>query len=88
MATDTGVIELTSSQIKEAGEVLGRAFYDDPAFLWILPDDAKRARALSWLMGTGVRYGHMLGQVHTSSGNVKDGAVWLPPVARSCRLYA
>jgi GNAT superfamily N-acetyltransferase len=79
LATETAVTELAPHQIKEAGEVLARAFYDDPAFAWILPDDANRARALSWLMGTGVRYGHMFGRVHTSSGNVASGAVWLPP---------
>ena len=79
MATETKVVQLSASQIREAGEVLARAFYDDPVMMYVIPDNAKRERVLPWFMGTGARYGHMYGEVYTTGHNVEGGAVWLPP---------
>ncbi|PRC62132.1 GNAT family N-acetyltransferase, partial [Mycobacterium sp. ITM-2017-0098] len=28
--------------VKELARVLGRAFFDDPVMMWMVPDDAKR----------------------------------------------
>ena len=45
MTTATEVTRVTSDQINEAGQVLGRAFHDDPFWSWVLPGEAKRARS-------------------------------------------
>ena len=46
MKTQTTITRLTNLQIDMAGEVLARAFHDDPLFTYYLPDDTKRARLL------------------------------------------
>ena len=80
MIGETEVERLTGPQIKEAGQVLGRAFYDDPAVIYVEPDDRKRLRPLTWFMGTAVRYGHVYGnEVFVNAKEVQGVAIWLPP---------
>ena len=78
MTTDTQVTTLLESQRTQAGEVLGRAFFDDPLMEYIFPEEARRERPVTWLMERGVRYGLRYGEVHTTAG-VDGAAVWLPP---------
>lgn len=63
----------------EAGEIQGRAFFDDPAFIFTFPEDAARRERLPWLMGIGVGYGRRFGHVLTTAGRMLGHAVWLPP---------
>ena len=60
------ITRLTSSQLEEAEEMLGRAFFDNPMSKYILPDDAERTRHLGWMFGTSTLYGHLFGEVHTT----------------------
>ena len=78
MTTDTQAITLLDNQRTQAGEMLGRAFFDDPLMEYIFPDEARRERPLTWLMERGARYGLRFGEVHTTVG-VDGAAVWLPP---------
>ena len=78
MTIDTQVVTLLDSQRRQAGEVLGRAFFDDPLLKYIFPDEARRKRPLTWLMDRGARYGLRYGEVHTTA-DVAGAAVWLPP---------
>lgn len=72
-------VRLAASQVREAGEVLGRAFFNDPFFAYALPDPEQRRRLLSaWCAGF-VRYGYRYGEVYTTPGPVRGVAVWLPP---------
>lgn len=70
---------MTAGQVAESGRVLGRAFYDDPMFQYIIPDDAARGPAMEWFMGRGALYGHKYGEVYTTGATVEGDAVWLPP---------
>ncbi len=79
MMAETEVIELAAPRMKEAAEVLARAFYEDPMMTFIFPEDARRARLLPWYMGVWMRYGHMYGEVTTTGGKVEGAAVWFPP---------
>ena len=79
MTTQTEVTQLVASQIEEAGEVLGRAFFDDPATIYVLPEDAERADPLTWFMTGAARYGHIYGEVNTTEATVEGAAIWLPP---------
>ena len=79
MKTQTTITRLTDLQIDNAGEVLGRAFHDDPLFTYYVPDDTKRARLLPWSMAAGVRYGRLYGEVYTTAEPVAGIAVWLAP---------
>ena len=48
------VVRIGKERLGEASDVLARAFQDDPAWVWLLPDTERRARLLPWLWG-GVR---------------------------------
>ena len=72
---------LADDHVGEAAAVLARAFIDDPLFIWIEPDEERRARSLVWLMETGSRYGARFGEVHGTVGALRGAAVWLPPGA-------
>jgi ribosomal protein S18 acetylase RimI-like enzyme len=62
--------------------MLARAFFDDPLSVYLLPDEAKRARVLPWLYERTIRYGTLYGDVFTT-GEGDGVAVWLPPGAFS-----
>ena len=54
MTTDTQVTTLLDSQRTQAGEVLGRAFFDDPLMEYIFPEEARRERPVT--LATRQRY--------------------------------
>jgi ribosomal protein S18 acetylase RimI-like enzyme len=74
-------VALQPHQLEDSGHVLGRAFFDDPMTIFIMPDEAKRMAALTWFMRTGVGYGLRYGDVYTTPERVEGNAVWLPPGA-------
>ena len=79
MNTELQIARLTSEDVARAAEVQGRAFFDDPAFMFTLPDAAARRERLPWLMGVGIGYGERYGEVVTTAGDMLGHAVWLPP---------
>jgi GNAT superfamily N-acetyltransferase len=60
------------------GEVLGRAFHDDPVFTWILPAPASRSALLPLLFAGMVEAYLPLGETY-KAGDGAGGAVWVPP---------
>src|SRR5690348_5944776 len=70
------------ADIGELSHVLGRAFYDDPVAMWILPDDKTRTAHLQTFFGTVTRHHHLAGggvEV-ASDGPIGAAALWDPPV--------
>jgi ribosomal protein S18 acetylase RimI-like enzyme len=67
------------NEVNSAG-VLARAFFDDPAWLWAVPNDERRARVLPWFFRAAIRYGRLTGEVQVSAR--QDGAVILLPPDR------
>lgn len=55
--------------------------------LWLLPDDEDRARVLTWLLATGVRYALRSGEAWTTPA-LNGLALWLPPGTRQPGLFA
>ncbi len=86
MVGETGPVRLLESQIRDAGELLARAFHDDPLCSYITPGDAKRARDLPWIMTAFIRYCYPFGTVYTTSGALEGVAVWAPPGHASITL--
>jgi GNAT superfamily N-acetyltransferase len=78
MVQSQEVVRLTGQQGKQASEVLGRAFYDDPLSQYVFPDAARRARALPSYFGIAVRYCLRYGEIYTTS-DIQGVACWLPP---------
>jgi GNAT superfamily N-acetyltransferase len=79
MTTVIRTAPLVETQIRSVGEVLGRAFFDDPLMTYWLPDPDKRARALPWFMTTAAKFAFKNGEVETTAGAVEGGALWLLP---------
>ena len=72
-------VPLTTNQIHEAGDVLARAWADDPFWAWVLPNQATRTRQTLAAVGRGmVRYGLRHGEVYTTRLPLDGIAIWLP----------
>jgi ribosomal protein S18 acetylase RimI-like enzyme len=71
------VVRLPVDRLGEASAVLARAFHDDPAWGWVLPNARRRAALLPWLFQTGFEIADA--EVWTIEGDVVGVARWLPP---------
>ncbi|HEV7639652.1 MAG TPA: N-acetyltransferase [Gaiellaceae bacterium] len=71
------VVRLEDSRLGEASDVLARAFLDDPAWVWLIPDAEKRRQLLPWLFRVG--FDVTAADVWTTVGVVRGAARWLPP---------
>src|SRR3954452_20900574 len=80
------IVRLERSRLDEASAVLARAFFDDPAWVWLLPDAQRRARLLPWLfrIGSDARPAAFYVPVAPLIG----AARWLPPGRPSMRVAA
>ena len=70
------------TDVAALGQVLGRAFRDDPVFTWLLPDPAKRAAALPGFFGAIARHHFLAGggaEVAVSDSGIGAAALWDPP---------
>jgi ribosomal protein S18 acetylase RimI-like enzyme len=70
-------VRLSSDQLREASTVLARAFQDDPAWSWVLPNPRRRQSLLPWLFQTGFEIADA--EVWTTEGEIRGVARWLPP---------
>jgi len=66
---------MSSDQLHEASVVLARAFQDDPAWSWVLPNSRRRASLLPWLFQTGFEIADA--EVWTTAGDIRGVARWL-----------
>lgn len=76
------VVRLAADRVEEAGELLARAFLDDPFSAYVIRDRGERPDALPFLYEVGVRYGALFGEVyaaHAPDDSLIGAAVWLPP---------
>ena len=60
--------------------MLARAFQDDPAWVWLIPDAERRARLLPWLFRIG--FDVTAADVWATPGPVLGAARWMPPGRR------
>jgi ribosomal protein S18 acetylase RimI-like enzyme len=58
--------------------VLSRAFYNDPYYLWIMPNDERRMAQLHWWMKILLRYTFIYGSIHHTEDH-KGIAMWVGP---------
>ena len=80
------VVRLPQSGLRVASEMLARAFQDDPAWEWVLPDPERRAELLPWLFRVG--FDVTAADVWTTPGEVRGAARWLPPGRTAMRVAA
>jgi GNAT superfamily N-acetyltransferase len=70
------------ADVRELARALGRAFFDDPPFVWMLPDERSRERRgagvfRAILRSYAMRYGAV--DVASDQAAIAGGAIWLPP---------
>ncbi|KYC42267.1 hypothetical protein WA1_20020 [Scytonema hofmannii PCC 7110] len=81
---ESKIIHFDKSQINEANHLLGRAFYNDPAYTYIILEEGnRRERLVGWLCTLTVRYGLAFGHVYTTDNSLKGVAIWIPSDAFS-----
>jgi len=74
------VMRAPREALDRIGGVLARAFFDDPGYRHVVPEDPHHGRAVEWIMRLATRYGDRYGEVHAPpDGSCGGGAVWLPP---------
>ncbi|HTZ13583.1 MAG TPA: GNAT family N-acetyltransferase [Mycobacterium sp.] len=70
------------ADISGLSQALGRAFYDDPVSIWIMPDDKSRVAHLRKFFATVTRHHHLAGggaEVATDGSTIGAAALWDPP---------
>lgn len=72
------------ADIRALADVLAKAFYDDPPFMWILPDDKTRLARNRGIFATvlrveALRHGAVDVAWDGESGRIVGGAIWFPP---------
>jgi hypothetical protein len=83
MSRTPQIVRTTGGQILAAGEVLARAFINDPLCVYTQPDPEARMSQFTWLFTQLVREGAGQDGVYTDTlMDQPDGvAVWVPPQA-------
>ena len=79
-------MRIGKDRLQEASDVLARAFQDDPAWVWLVPDASRRAELLPWLFRIG--FDVTAADVYATPGRVLGAARWLPPGRQSLRVAA
>ena len=72
----------TRADIAALSVTLGKAFYDDPVMMWMLPDDDVRRRKLHRLFASMTRYQHLSRggvEVAPNAEGIGAAALWDPP---------
>jgi ribosomal protein S18 acetylase RimI-like enzyme len=70
------------ADVSELSRALGRAFYDDPVSVWIMPDDKARAARQRKFFAAIARHHHLAGggvEVATDGSASGAAALWDPP---------
>ena len=81
------LVRLQKSQIKPVGEMLARAFQDDPLSAYIIPDASRRENMLPYGFEFVVRLGVSYGEVYATSPNLEGIAAWLPSEKANMTLW-
>lgn len=70
--------KLAPHEIDAAAYALGRAFYDDPLMMYLMPSDAKRARTMTHVMRSALRMAQPEDEIYTTDAT-HGAALFLPP---------
>ncbi len=72
------LIRLTKKEVKAAGDMLARAFIDEPYEVYLTPNESKRKKRLIHSFRFMVKYLVLYGEVYATSSNLEGIAGWLP----------
>ena len=71
-------IRLETHPSRQLSETMSKAFRDDPAWTYLLPDEARRLRLLLPFFNILLRYSQRYGEVYTTT-DCAGAACWLTP---------
>ena len=72
------IIRLNKNHIKSAGILLGRALFDDPVSIHVIPDSNERKEKLNHVFQMTACLGVFYGEAYATSENLEGIAVWIP----------
>jgi len=81
-ASEGTVRPATATDVKLLATAMARAFYDDPPFVWMLPDPKTRLERVHRFFATltrGEALAHGGVDVARTGGEIGGAAIWLPP---------
>lgn len=78
---------LSKPQIGQAGEMLTRAFSDDPKLTHLMPDITEKKELSRYLFEFELQYGMNYGDVYTTSPSIEGVAVWLPSTKSEITIW-
>jgi ribosomal protein S18 acetylase RimI-like enzyme len=70
--------KIQKKDIEIASQVLGKAFHDDPAWIYVIPDENERKEKLPSVFEYSIRYSLKYGEVYAPTENLEGIAVWMP----------
>ena len=70
--------KLEKKDIKSACLVLGKAFHDDPAWVYVIPDEIERNERMPIIFEFIIRYSLRYGEVYAPTRKLEGIATWLP----------
>ncbi|UCC19004.1 MAG: GNAT family N-acetyltransferase [Promethearchaeota archaeon] len=73
------LFKLPPDHIKEACEVAGEAFQDDPIMVFVYPDEEERKKNAQYGFYMLYNYGIKYGLAYATSKNLEGITIWLPP---------
>ncbi len=74
----TRLTRLGETHLPQISALYGRAFFHDPLYAYIIPDDTTRESLVGWELGRVARYCLRFGEVYATPG-LTGCACWLPP---------
>jgi GNAT superfamily N-acetyltransferase len=80
------LVRVREAGTNEAGQVLMRAFQEDPFQSYIIPDPDERRKLSPPFFSELVHYGVVAGEVWSTTECIKGLAVWLPPDQRDVHV--
>ncbi|MHA1979163.1 MAG: GNAT family N-acetyltransferase [Candidatus Hodarchaeales archaeon] len=69
--------KVRKKDIETACQVLGRAFHNDPAWIYVIPDETERKKKLPAVFEFVVRYSLKYGEVYAPTKNLEGIAAWV-----------
>ena len=72
------MIPLERKDAKRASTMCARAFFEEPFYKIVFPDETTRFKKLLNFFHFRIKYGLNYGKVYTTSKNIENIAIWLP----------
>ncbi len=69
--------KLSKKDINIGREILGKAFFDDPVFIYVIPDNKGREKKMKYIFKMMISLGVRYGETYATS-NLEGIVIWLP----------